>query len=272
MDKDRQYGLPDEEYYMLIDEKIQKRKAERLEKKRRAKKRLIRTLTILAVVIGLIIFSFSSFFTITSIMVEGNNYFSTDEIIAMSHAEPGANLIYRPGIGEIKSYLLKNPYINDVKVKRVFPSTLLIEVEEREQMAALVYDDDYLIINEEGILLRKSETEPKITLVEGVKISKIKLGEKVESPDKRMLESTLSLINAMNKEDLYFKRIVMSDLYVDAYIYDAFMCKGTEKDIVESINSGRLHKIIEDLFSKNIKRGTITINEDGYASFVPSVE
>lgn len=272
MDKDKQYGLPDEEYYMLIDEKIRKRREERLEKKRRAKRRLIIRLSILAAIVGLIIFSFSSFFTITSIMVQGNNYFTADEIIAMSHAEPGSNIIYHPGIGEIESYLKENPYISDVNVKRVFPATLVIEVEEREQVAALVYDDDYLIISEEGILLRKTETEPKITLIEGVKVSKIELGEKIESTDERVLQNTLSLLNAMRKGDLYFKKIVMSDLYVNAYIYDAFMCKGTEEYLEKAINSNRLHKIIEDLFSKNIKRGMITVNEDGYASFVPSVE
>lgn len=271
-DSEKQYGLPDQEYYMLVDDKIRKRKEERLQKKIRERNRIRNRLIAIVVVIGAIVFSFSGFFTVTSIMVEGNSYFTAEEIIAMSHAEPGHNIIYNADKSSIIDYLEANPYIKSAKVRRSLPGTLVIRVEEREQTAAIVYDEDYLIIDSEGVLLRKTRTEPKITIIEGIKVSKIKLGEKIEATDSRVLSNSLSILNAMIKGDLYFTRLKMTDLYVNAYIYEALLVKGTEETIVDAIDSGRLHKVVEDLFSKNIKRGTITITEEGYASFVPSVE
>ena len=87
-----------------------------------------------------------------------------------------------------------------------------------------------------------------------------------------MIDRTVELLQSMIKGDLYYTRIVMSDLYVKAYVYESLVCKGTSDMLVEAMDSGRLHKVLEDLFSKNIKRGTITISEDGYASFVPSLD
>ncbi|MGN0673567.1 MAG: cell division protein FtsQ/DivIB [Anaerovoracaceae bacterium] len=273
MDEDKkQYGLPDDEYYMLIDEKIRKRKEERIERKKKEQRKAKEVLLFVVLAIGLAAFSFSGFFTVRAIEVEGNSYFTPEEIINMGHAEKGSNIIYRPGKSEIKEYLEANPYIESAKIKRKLPGTLVISVKERTQTAAVVYDDDYLIIDENGTLLRKTATMPKLTIVQGIKVSKIELGQKLGSEDSAMIDRTVEILQSMIEGDLYFTRIVMSDLYVKAYVYESLVCKGTADMLVEAMDSGRLHKVLEDLFSKNIKRGTITISEDGYASFVPSLD
>lgn len=269
---EKQYGLPDDEYYMLVDEKIRKRKEERIERKRRERRKAKQVILLVVLTIALIAFSFSGFFTVTAIEVSGNSYFTAEEIVNMAHAEKGSNILYRPGKKQITEYLEANPYIRSVKVKRKLPGTIVIEVEERPQTAAVIYDDDYLIIDNEGILLRKTATSPKLTLVEGIKISKIALGEKLGAEDEALMDRTIEMLNSMEQNDLYFTRIKMSELYVKAYIYDSLVCKGTADMLIDAMQSGRLHKVLEDLFSKDIKRGTITISEDGYASFVPSLE
>lgn len=272
MSERRSYGLPDDEYYMLIEDRIKQRKEERRDKKRKERKKLRVTFLLVVVAIAAFAFTFTDFFAITSIEVQGNSYFAQEEIINMAHAAPGSNIIYRSGKKSIISYLEANPYIKKVAVSRKLPSTLVIKVVEREQVAAIVYDDDYLILDAEGVLLRKTKTEPKLSILEGIKVKKIKLGEKLEVDDETVLDNALSLISSMIKGDLYFKRIKMTELYITAYIYDTLICKGTADYLIDAIDKGRLHKVMEDLFEKGIKRGTITISEDGYASFVPSVE
>lgn len=225
----------------------------------------------IALVIAGIAFSCSSFFTVDNIEVEGNKYFSDEEILNMAHAEVGHNIIYKSGKGDIVRYLEKNPYIAEARVYRKLPGTLRISVKEREQLAAVTYDAKYLIIDREGRLLRKTETEPKLTIVTGFKVKNLKLGEVVEVSNTKMFEEMLSVLKAMEDGDLYFTRIEMSDLYIKAYVYETLVVKGKYKDLKPALDKGRLKKILEELFARSIERGTVTITSDGYASFVPGV-
>lgn len=268
-DDKTQYGLREEDYYQIVEANMERRKAKKQNKKKRPNKLLIFALFV-AALIGLVVFSFSDYFMIDHIEVKGNKYYTQEEILTMAHASPGSNLIYKPGKKEIIEFLEKNTYIKEVKVKRKFPTTLVIEVVERKQEGAIVYDDEFLIIDKEGVLLRKTQTEPKVTIITGIKIKNIALGEKIGVSKELILNDTLNIINLMGKSDLYFKRLEMSDMYIKAYIYDYLIFKGTYEQIEEAMESGKLHEILEQLFEKGVKRGTITFSEDGYASFKPN--
>ena len=149
---------------------------------------------------------------------------------------------------------------------------MVIEVQERTQACAFRYDDDYLIMDEEGILLKKTRTEPKLTIISGLIVNKIKLGQKVGAKDSEMFSKLLELIRAMRRSDLYFVRIDMDEEYaVKAYIYDSLSVKARFDILVANLDNGRLHKIVEKLFEKGIKRGTITFASDGSAAFEPGI-
>ncbi len=258
-----------------IRKKIKERKRE---KKRRAIRRRNRFWTILTALLLLIagfIFSLSGFFTVDSIEVEGNSHFSDEEIINIAHAVPGHNLIYNPDKAEIIEYLLQNPYIKSADVKRKLPSTLVITVEERRQACAFKYDNDYLVMDDEGILLKKTRTEPKITMVLGLVVSKMQLGQTIGTENQYMFSKLLKLIRTMKAADLYFVTIDMSayqdDKSVTAYIYDKLMIKADYDVLVENLDNGRLHKIVEKLFEDEVQRGTIYFTDDGSPSFEPGI-
>ncbi len=273
MPDNKSYGLPKDDYYN-VDElraRAEQRKAERLAKQKKARKRLILILSAIVIVAGLFVFSLSSFFTVDSLEVRGNSHFTTEEIINISHAVPGKNLIYSPNKSEITKYLENNPYIKDAKVSRGLPSTLIITVEERKQLCAIKYDDDYLLIDKEGILLKKTPKKPKVTLVQGIVVRHIELGEKIEVKDDEVFTETLSILDKMDKNDLYFVKLEMNEDLIKAYIYDNLIVKANYKELTEAMDKNRLHVILEKLFDQRIKRGTITFNEEGFASFEPQV-
>lgn len=272
--ENRELGLKTDAYDLTEDEikaRIEQRKKLQASKKKKAKKRLKISLAVFVVVVGGFIFSVSSFFTVDNIEVRGNEYFSAEEIINMSHALPGKNLIYKPQKGTITGYLKENPYINSVKVSRHFPSTLVITVKERAQVGALRFDDEFLIIDNDGVLLRKTKTTPKLTEVKGIVVKKIKLGEKIAVEDEELLEQTLNILKAMNRKDVYFVSLDMTEMYIKAYIYESFVCKGTYSQLLEGIEKDRLHRILDNLMADGIRRGTITFSDEGYASFVPTL-
>lgn len=260
-----------DEEVAAIKERIAERKKNYEEKKARARKKRLIVLGVVVLVVGAFLFSISPFFTTDSIEVRGNEYFAAEEIINMAHAAPGKNLIYHPNKSSIVKYLKANPYIEKASVTRKLPSTLVITVSERSQIGALIFDEEYLIIDNNGCLLRKTKTKPELTEVRGIVVKKIKLGEKIEVEDPELLDQTLDILNAMNRKDVYFVSLDMRGMYIKAYIYDSFICKGTYSELLQGIEKDRLHRVLDHLMAEGIRRGTITFGEDGYASFVPTL-
>ena len=267
------YGLPPEhEELGELKDRIAARRQEKDRKRKSFRTKFyVVTITLLAS-IAAALFSLSPVFTVDSIEVRGNSHYTTEEIINMAHAVPGKNIIYNAGKEEITSYLEQNPYIKSAKVSRRLPSTLVIKVRERQEKFAFRYDDDYLIMDEDGILLKKTRNKPKQTMVEGNVVNRIKLGEPLGTEDEKMFRETVDLIKATSKADLYFVRIDMSSRSkVRAYIYDTLLVRTDYDSLMTNLKNGRLHQIVEKLFDDGIRRGTITFNEDGSASFMPII-
>ncbi len=260
--------IPDED--LAIAEKIRLRKIETARKNRRHRLRLFSSVLLIIGLIAAFILSFTSLFTVDLIEVRGNENFSAEEIISMGHASPGKNIIYHPDKERIQENIELNPYIKSAKVSRKLPSTLVITVKERKQMMALKYDDDYLLLDREGILLQKSHSKPKLTLIEGNIITKIKLGEQLGTQNEEMISKSVSLIQMMEDSDLYYVKVDMSDLSnVKAYVYDTLIVKGDYDTIMKNMENGKLHQVLDKLFEDSIKRGTITFPDDETASFMP---
>ena len=266
---------PETEEIKEIKKRIRERKKEKKRKARRRKTVFWTALSIIALTVAGFIFSLSGFFTVDSIEVQGNSHFTSEEIINIAHAVPGHNLLYNPGSKTITDYLEQNPYIKSASVLRKLPSTLVIVVEEREEAISFNYDDDYLIMDDEGILLKKTRTEPKVTSVSGLVVTKLRLGDTVGTENQQMFSKLLRLVRAMKAADMYFVSIDMTgyeeDMSVKAYIYDKLVVKTDYESLVTNLKNGRLHKIVEKLFEDDIRRGTITFGEDGSASFEPGI-
>ena len=267
-----QYGLP--AGHPEMGELAKKQKARRLYKKRKKNRFITRFyifLTVILLGIGWFLISNSGLFTIDSIVVQGNSHYTAEEIINMGHASPGRNIIYKANIKETKEFLENNPYIKHAEVRRRLPSTLVIRVTERQERLAFKYDDDYLVMDEDGILLKKSRNKPMTTIVQGIVVSKIKLGEKIGTENGRRMDMVLDLIKMMMKSDLYYVSVdISSEKKVKAYIYDTLVVKGDYDTIMTNMENGRLHLVVEKLFGDGIERGTISFGEDGTASFVPT--
>ena len=266
-------GLPAEHPELgEVRERITQRKLEKERKRRRFRTGFYVATALLVLLITSVILSVSGFFTVDSIEVQGNSHYTADEIINIGHAVPGHNLIFDTRSKEITEYLEQNPYIKSAVVKRRLPSTLVIKVKERTEKFSFRYDNDYLVMDEGGILLKKSRNQPKITLVEGIVVNKIKLGEKLGAEDPGMLDRTIELLQAADKADLYFVKLDVSvPKKIKAYVYDSLVVKGDYENLMTNIQNGRLHMVLEKLFSDGIKRGTITFMEDGTASFQPVI-
>ena len=173
----------------------------------------------------------------------------------MAKAKKGVNLIFDAGLSDIKKNLKGNPYFEDIYVKRSLPDKLIISVKERRQT-----------------VLRKATVDPQVTLLTGLTISKMNIGEKVEVEESDALKMTLRMLSAMNKGDLFFKKIDVSKVLIRAYIYDTLSVKGTPKELMQTIQRGELQKVVNNLFNDKINRGTIKVGGSDYMSFTPEID
>ncbi|QAT43306.1 cell division protein FtsQ/DivIB [Aminipila luticellarii] len=243
----------------------------RKKKKRKKKNYLLRLLVIIAVGAGLYFLMTSEWFDIDSVKVENNNYYTVEQVKDKAGIQVGKNIFSLKKSG-IKDKLLKDPYFKNVKIKRKLPSTVVIDVTERSEKAAVLYNGTYIIIDSDGLVLRKAKTEPKITVIEGLTVKKAKEGKPLEAEENSILTDTLSMLASMEDSDLFFKKINTSSVIIKAHIYDELVCEGTPENLKESLKNGKLETTLYEMYSKGIKRGTIKIGSDNYCSFDPNVE
>lgn len=254
----------DEEYEKAVFKEIARQR-----KVRKKKHYLLRFLIFLGIVVGTILFLSSSFFNINKIEVEGNHYYSDDQVINMAAVKTGVNLLWGADGSEIEEKLIGNPYFEEVDIQRKLPKTLVIKVKERQQIAAFTYGDSFLIVDVKGTVLRKSEVDPKLTLLNGLTISKLKVGEQIAAEEEAVLDMTLKMLDTMKDGDIYFKKIDVSRVIIRAYIYDSLVVKGTPKQMMKAIERGELQKVVNNLFKNHTTRGTINLGDHNYMSFSP---
>lgn len=247
------------------------KKREKKERKKRKSKvsLLVKLLITLAVLTGSYFFASSPFFNVTSFEVEGNSYYDKDEILVMGGCKTGNNIFWGSGVGEIKDRLKKDAYMEKVRVKRILPDKIKIELTERKQTAAVIYGDNYAVIDRNFLVLRKSSVAPRLPLIQGLTVSKLEVGQNIEVEEKVRLRQVMEIIDVMEGYDMYFKKIAISKSDVKAYIFDNLVCQGSPKDIIESVEAGELQKAVKYLIDNGIERGTVKVSGDRYISFSP---
>lgn len=204
--------------------------------------------------------------------VEGNHYYSDEEILVLGNCRTGENIFWGTPLSDIQERLSRDAYMQEVTVTRSLPDTIKITIDERKQTAAIVYGEKYVVIDGNGTVLRKTGVEPKITVIRGLTISKMNVGEPVETEESVLLRQTLEMLRSIESGDMYFKKIELSKVQIRAYVDDSLICQGKPEEIMEVIGEGKLQMVIQELFEQNIERGTIKVGGDDYISFTPKID
>jgi len=245
-------------------------KKEKKNRKRKKKRYSLIFLGAIAFLILLYLFLSSSLFNIKSIEVSGNNFHTAGDIIKMSDAKLGVPII-KIDKKEMIEPLTEDPYIKGVAIGRKLPSTLTIKVTERKEEAAVAYGNSFIIIDPECIVLRRVDSQPEVPLLIGMTILNMQPGEALEVEQVNVLENTMALLHAMDSNDLFFKKIDISDVIIKAYVYDGLVCQGKPENILEAMNNGNLEAVLLDLMEEHIEHGTISLGGNGYCSFSPEI-
>ncbi len=86
----------------------------------------------------------NQFFRVRQIEVEGNRRVSREAILSLARMEEMSNL-FTVKLAEVAGRIGSHPWIEQVRVSKVFPKTMVIRVEERKPIAILQLEDLYYI-------------------------------------------------------------------------------------------------------------------------------
>ncbi len=179
-----------------IDRKIKKKK-----------KRLIFIIILLLTSIFFILYTKTSFFHISSIEVYGNEKITDEKLMLASGIMIDEN-IFKINLKMAKENIMLHPYVKDVKVRRKLPNKILINIDERKEVAVIDYIGSYIYIDEEGIILNilSEKNDEQIMETRGAEIDKPKIGNKIAFSHDNIEKTLLEFIN-------YSKKLGLADSF-----------------------------------------------------------
>jgi len=111
-------------------------------------------------IVFLSLFGVSVFLRILEIEIDGLSMYSEDEIILASGIEAGDSLMFFNASAVEQRIHSEMPFINDVKISRLPPNGVRIEVTESLAIATIATQDGILVIDSSGRVLKSSDTAP----------------------------------------------------------------------------------------------------------------
>jgi len=107
------------------------------------------------VICAAIITAMTLFFRVDEITVTGQRRYTAEEIQAASGVEIGSNMYLLNKYDIVRNIIRQLPYIEDIRVNRKLPDTLVIEVHESGRPFALVQDGSAWLISASGKIVEQ---------------------------------------------------------------------------------------------------------------------
>jgi len=153
--------------------------------------------------IGAALLLSSDLFNIKNIYVTGNKSVPKNEIIQLSSIQYDQN-IFRLNRKRIIKNIFQNPKIKAVRMKRVLPSSIALDIIEREGFALIPYLGSYITIDEETVILEVISLDNNLNLpiVNGITFSDFKLGEELKSENKEQLSIVMDILQHLKSVEM----------------------------------------------------------------------
>ena len=185
-----------------FEEAKRSRRRRRREPSNRAGEFIYRILLV-SMIFAACFFIASVFFEVKNVEVTGTTRYSPEYVASLSGVEPGDKLLFINKIEISQNIFSELPFVKELKVRRQFPNTVVIEVTERTPAAKLVNGGISYIIDEDAYLLDYTALGDEYTLPEihGVAPSGYETGKQLVFEDPLMLESLRNVLTELVKSD-----------------------------------------------------------------------
>lgn len=151
----------------------------------------------------------SVFFKINNVAVIGNQRYSAEQIRSSAEVEQGANLVLLNKFEKSSNIFARLPYIDEVKMTRRLPDTLVIEIKECVAVAAFSDEDGFWLISESGKILEQVRNleDQKLIRVIGQRLIDPEVGKKAdiggeEDNSKMQLQALIETLKAVTVQGI----------------------------------------------------------------------
>lgn len=173
-------------------------------KKRKIIIKIIKWTTLVALIIGgIIYFLLSPFFNIKIINTSGNEKITKEELISLSNIQIDEN-IFKISNKKVEQNVRANAYIDSIKIKRKLPDTIELQIIERKPAYMITIGNAYMYVNTQGHLLEISKQDLKLPIITGylTKEDQIQVGNRLCEEDLQKLSSVIQIMNAANSNEI----------------------------------------------------------------------
>ena len=227
----------------------------------------------LIIVVAAIVAALTMFFRIDTIVVEGNERYTDEQIIEAAGVQKEQNLVLLNKYDVKQAIFDALPYVETVVVNRKYPDTLLLTVTECVASAAIPGADGTWLMSDSGKILERTATVPDgCVRVTGCELSEPSVGAQAAFSEEESykLDRLLALLRAAEEKQL-LSMIGEVDLGDGTGITLTYLGRFTVKMPWDADLAYKLENLrtVVDVLEDN-EAGTINLMTDGKASFIPN--
>lgn len=236
----------------------------------KVRKDVLRRLKLILLLCILILFVslFTPLYKPKRIVILGNNELKEEEVVKMGKI-PVDKSIYLLRSKQIEQNLCGDPYVKSAGVSKKFPNTLIVDMNMREEVATVNFQEGFVVIDYTGHILRIEQDVKKIVkpLITGLKeADMLKVGDRLEQAEKSNFQMILDLISNVQNAGL-IHNISEMNLQDEENIFlittqGLRVLLGRGDDLTYKLN--QLSQILVDLHTKGINYGIIDMRYDSY--------
>ncbi len=177
-------------------------------------------LSVLAIVLG-VIYYFISAYAVKDVYIEGNTYYTDEEIknMVMSGAM-GNNSLYLSW--KYKNKNIENvPFVDSIEVSVLEKDTIKILVHEKSLAGYIEFMDSFMYFDKDGYIVETSNVKiMDVPWVVGLDFNHVELGEKIAVEDDSVFVKVMELRNLLNDfgiraDKIYFRSDLNIILFFD---------------------------------------------------------
>lgn len=212
------------------------------------------------------------FFKVKNVEIDGLTLYKREQILGIGGIINDENLV-RTDTKLIEKRIKDNlVFVEEVSVKKKYPSTLVVDIKEAEKAADIEFGGKYSVVSTAGTILEMGNASATggIPVIKGFELSVESVGDQLQSSDKNKLRIYKELMNNIRNTELdNITEIDMTSRSAIKLLYDSRIVieLGSSADLDYKL--GYFKAVIEDKLSENFKGRLIYNGSNSGISAIP---
>lgn len=186
-------------------------------------------------------------FRVTKVQIEGNQYYTDEEIKKMVLDAPNAGNSILVMMTKTEEKTKDAQMIDHVTIKRKNRNTIVVNVKEKQMVGCLEFQGQYVNFDRQGVIQIITEEQMEgVPLIDGLSVKSVKVGQKLKGINTKKLNTILSVGKMLEKSEQKPDRLVFNDMnQLVLYYGEVEVRLGNDENMDEKMN--RLSGILPQL-------------------------